>query len=407
MSACPLGIDIPGFIRRLREGRVQEAYGIIRRDNVLPGICGRICSAPCEDSCILNEEGAPIGIRMLERYAADNGRPRNRREPVVRKGKKIAVIGSGPAGLSAAAELAQLGYQVTVFESFDQPGGILRYGIPEFRIPTRVLDSEIDEIRALGVTFETNCCVGWTKTLEEIKKEGHVAIVLALGAGVPKFMDLPGTELGGVYYAEEFLLRVNQLRPRTLNPEGMSFPLGQKVVVIGSGNTALDSARTARRLGKDVTLVFRRTIDDMRVREEERRYAQQEGVAIEPLLKPLEILPSQDNFVVGLKCLRMDYADVNSDGRWSLIPVPDSEFVLEADAVVIAVGHEPNSALKKISKRLKLNPDGTLRIDEQTGLTSLKGVYAAGNVVTHAGPVVEAMASGRAVARKIHKKLMG
>ncbi|MCA9402720.1 MAG: NAD(P)-dependent oxidoreductase [Candidatus Omnitrophica bacterium] len=407
VAACPLGIDIPGFVRRLREGRVQEAYEIIRRDNVLPGICGRICSAPCEKSCILNEEGAPIGIRLLERYAADHGRPRTRRDPAVRKGKKIAVIGSGPAGLSAAAELAQRGYQVTVYESFDQPGGVLRYGIPEFRVPTRVLDGEIEEIRALGVSFETNCYVGWTKSLEEIKKEGHVAVVLALGAGVPKFMDLPGTHLGGVYYGEEFLLRINQLRPRTPNLDGISFPLGQKIVVIGSGNTALDCARTARRLGKDVTLVFRRSIDDMRVREEERKYAEQEGVVIEPLIKPLEILPSQDNYVDGLKCMRIDYADVTSDGRWSLIPVPDSEFVMEADAVVIAIGHEPNTALKRISKRLKFNEDGTLKVDADTGMTSLKGVYAAGNVVTNAGPVVEAIASGRIVAQQIHKTLMG
>lgn len=325
----------------------------------------------------------------------------------MRKGKKIAVIGSGPAGLSAAAELAQRGYQVTVYESFDQPGGVLRYGIPEFRVPTRVLDGEIEEIRALGVSFETNCYVGWTKSLEEIKKEGHVAVILALGAGVPKFMDLPGTHLGGVYYGEEFLLRINQLRPRAPSLEGMSFPLGQKVVVIGSGNTALDCARIARRLGRDVTLVFRRSIDDIRVHEEERKYAEQEGVVIEPLIKPLEILPSQDNYVDGLKCMRIDYADVTSDGRWSLIPVPDSEFVMEADAVVIAIGHEPNTTLKKISKRLKFNEDGTLRVDADTGMTSLKGVYAAGNVVTNAGPVVEAIASGRAVAQQIHKNLMG
>ncbi|MBZ0166828.1 MAG: NAD(P)-dependent oxidoreductase [Candidatus Omnitrophica bacterium] len=407
-KSCPLGIDIPGFIRRLREGRVAEAYGIIRENNILPAICGRVCSAPCEVTCILNDEDAPIGIRMLERYASDHGRVRTaRKETLRRKGKRIAVVGSGPAGLSVAAELAVKGYQVRIFESFDQPGGVLRYGIPEFRIPTKVLEYEVDEIRALGVEIETNCCVGWTKSIEEIKKEGFVAVVLALGAGIPKFMDLPGTNLGGVYYGEEFLMRLNQRRPNALSAEDVSFPLGPKVVVIGSGNTALDCARAARRLNKDVTLVFRRTIDEMRVRDEERRFGEQEGVAIEPLVKPLEILPSQDNFVDGIKCMRMDYADVKSDGTWTLIPVPDSEFVLEADTVVIAIGHHPNSVIKKINKRLKVNEDGSVKVDEQTGQTSIKGVYAAGNVVTNAGPVVEAIASGRDIARKIHKVLMG
>ncbi len=240
VNACPIGINIPGFIRRLREGNVGGAYELIREQNPLPSICGRICLAPCELACILNEEKNPIGIRALERYAADN-RSRSGRKEASNRGMKIAIVGSGPAGLSAAAVLAQKGYQVRIFESMDQPGGVLRYGIPEFRIPNKILEAEINEIKALGVEIETNCMIGNTKTMDDLKTEGYVAILLAMGAGIPKFMEVPGSHLGGVYYGEEFLMRINQKR-------STQFPLGNKIVVIGSGNTALDCARVAVRL---------------------------------------------------------------------------------------------------------------------------------------------------------------
>ncbi len=383
----------------MREGNVGGAYELIREQNPLPSICGRICLAPCELACILNEEKNPIGIRALERYAADN-RSRSGRKEAANRGMKIAIVGSGPAGLSAAAVLAQKGYQVRIFESMDQPGGVLRYGIPEFRIPNKILEAEINEIKALGVEIETNCMIGNTKTMDDLKTEGYVSILLAMGAGIPKFMEVPGSHLGGVYYGEEFLMRINQKR-------STQFPLGNKIVVIGSGNTALDCARVAVRLQKQVTLIFRRTIDELYMRDEEKTLGMEEGIHFEPLVKPMEILPTQDNFVSGIKCVRMDYADEDSNGTWSLAAVPDSEFTIEADSVIIAVGHLPNSNIIKKYKNIKLNDDSSVKINESTHMTNTKSIFAAGNVVTNAGPVVEAIASGKAAAEQIHKHLVG
>ena len=403
MQGCPLGINIPGFIRQLRENNVAGAYQTIKDKNPLPSICGRICSAPCEAACVLNDESSPIGIRALERFAADYGKSKVTRQQ--RKGKKIAIIGSGPAGLTAAYELAQKGYQVTIFEALDHPGGVLRYGIPEFRIPKKFLDQEINEIKMLGVEIQTNFYIGQTKTIQELKDEGFCAILLAMGAGIPKFMDLPGHSLGGVYYGEEFLMRVNLTKPGLFSRNTPNFPLGQKVAVIGSGNTALDCARTAVRFGCDVSLIFRRTEEDMRVRREEKEFAKQEGIKLEPLIRPIEIMADQDNFVGGLKCERMDFADDGVSEEWRLLPVPESDFIMEVDTVIIAIGHQPNSLLNKLMPDLILDDDGTIQIDEETYLTSIPDVFAAGNVVTNAGPVVSAIASGKAAAEKIYQAL--
>ncbi len=403
MKACPLGIDIPRFIRFLREGDVINAYAKISEQNSLSSICGRICSAPCEKACILKEEGAPpIGIRALERYATDFGCSKiakRRPEPLGRK--KVAVVGSGPAGLAAATELAQRGYPVTVFESFDKPGGILRYGIPEFRIPRQVLDAEINRIKALGVKMEMNFLVGHTATLEELRRQDFAAIVLATGAGVPKFRDLPGANLGGVYYGEEFLMRVNRARKTLFSRKLDKLPLGMRVAVIGSGNTALDCARCAVRLGREVTLIFRRTEEDMRVRQDESIYAKEEGVHFEPLVSPVEILADANHFVGGIKCRRMDFADADGSGQWKIMPVPGSEFVIDADTVVIATGHKPNSLVNREIADLAVNEDGTIKVEDRTGRTSIPGVFAAGNVRTNAGPVVEAIASGKQVAQEV------
>jgi len=402
MAHCPLGIAIPRFIRYLREGDVANAYQVIKEANWLPAVCGRICSAPCEAACVLNEEKAPIGIRALERYASDNGRARPIKAKE-HKGKKIAVVGSGPAGLTAAAQLAQKGFQVTIFESLDRPGGILRYGIPEFRIPRKVLDQEINEIKALGVDIQTNIFIGQTITLDELKKDGYEAILLAMGAGIPKFMELRGAHLGGVYYGEEFLMRVNLTKSAPFGRNQSNFIVGKKVVVIGSGNTALDCARCARRLGGEVTLIFRRTEEEMYVRAEERDLAKEEGIHFEPLAKPVEILADQNHFVAGLKCVRMDYADAGGNNQWQLEPVPDSEFIIDVDTVVIAIGHRPNSLVSKLSSKLALNKDGTIKVDQTTFMTSVSGIFACGNVMTNAGPVVEAMASGKKAARGIEQ----
>ncbi len=402
MTGCPIGIDIPGFIRLLREGNVAGAYEKIKEQNCLPSVCGRICSAPCELACVLTDEDAPIGIRALERYAADFGRPRFYRwDKMICKGKKIAIVGSGPAGLAAASELAQKGFQVTVFDALDRPGGVLRYGIPEFRIPKKNLDYEINEIKALGVLIETNFFVGQTATIDDLFNEGFVAILLATGAGVPKFMDLPGSHLGMVYYGEEFLMRVNQEKSGIFSKNNPSFALGKKIAVIGSGNTALDCARAALRFGREVRLVFRRTEEEMRVRNDVRLYGKEEGIIFEPLVKPVEILANQNNFVDGLKCVRMDFADPDETGQWQLIPVPDSKFVLDVDTVIIAIGHHPNVVLKKFTTNLKVNKEGAVKINEETTMTSIKGVFATGNVVTNAGPVVEAIAAGKKSAEQM------
>jgi glutamate synthase (NADPH/NADH) small chain len=407
VKACPLGIDIPRFIRFLREGDAANAYAKIREQNSLSSICGRICSAPCEKACILKDEGVPpIGIRALERYATDYGRTRPaRRLSDHSSRKKVAVVGSGPAGLAAAVELAQRGYQVTVFESFDKAGGILRYGIPEFRIPKRILDAEIAEVKSAGIKMEMNFLVGHTATLEELRNQDFAAILLATGAGVPKFRDLPGANLGGVYYGEEFLMRVNRATGTMFSRKLDKLPLGQKIAVIGAGNTALDCARSAVRLGKEVTLIFRRTEEDMRVRKDERLYAKEEGVHFEPLVKPVEILGNANHFVDGLKCVRMDFADPDGSGQWQITPVPGSEFFIEADTVVIATGHKPNSLLNQDVAELAVNEDGTIKVKDEGGMTSVPGVFVAGNVQTNAGPVVKAIASGKKVATAIDSYL--
>lgn len=404
MRGCPLGINIPGFIRSLREGDAGAALVKIREENWLPLICGRICTAPCEAACVLTEEGAPIGIRALERYAADFGKLRLSRQPAfVRQGKRIAVVGAGPAGLTAAAGLAAKGYQPTVFESLDKPGGILRYGIPEFRIPKKVLDTEMEHIKALGVGIQTNCHIGQTIGFDELFAKGFAAVLLATGAGIPKFMEIHGTSLGGVYYGEEFLMRLNFRKAALFTPQHLNFFLGQRVAVIGSGNTALDCARAALRLGRQVSLIFRGTEEDMRVRPEERAYGKQEGIHFESLVRPVEILGNEQDFVRGLKCVRLDFADTEATGDWQLIPVPDSEFVLDTETVIIAAGHQPNALVGNAEVRslLKLNEDGTIWFDAQSGLTSMPKVFACGNVVSNAGAVVEAMASGKKAAEYI------
>jgi len=402
-AGCPLGINIPKFIRMLREGNVSSAYETIKESNPLPSICGRICSAPCEAACVLTDENAPIGIRALERFASDFGRARHA-ERMVRKGKKVAIVGSGPAGLAAASELSQKGFQVTIFESLDKPGGVLRYGIPSFRVSPKTLEMEIQDIQALGVEIKTNFFIGRTVTIEDLKQDGFAAILLATGAGVPKFMELPGANLGAVYYGEEFLMRINMMRRGLFVSNKPRFAIGQKIAVIGSGNTALDCARAALRLERDVKLIFRRTEEDMRVRAEELQFAKEEGLGIEPLVRPIEILADQRNFVGGLKCVRMDYAATEEMNKWELETLPDSDFILDVDTVIIAIGHQPNAVLAQFIPGLKLTEEGLIQTDSQN-MTTVKGVFAAGNVVTNAGPIVEAIVSGKRAAGDVEQYL--
>jgi glutamate synthase (NADPH/NADH) small chain len=408
IEGCPLGIDIPGFIRLLREGKLTAAYEKIKEKNVLPSVCGRICSAQCEVKCVLNREKAPIAIRALESYVADFGRSKFfKKTPQDLRGQPVAVVGAGPAGLVAAAELAKKGYKPVVFEALNKPGGVLRYGVPDFRISKKVLDGEINEIKALGVDIKTNFYVGQTATIDELLQQGFGAVLLATGAGIPRLLDIPGMNLGGVYYGEEFLMRVNLMKGGIFSRYIPTFHIGERVVVIGSGNTALDCARSAVRFGRDVTLMFRRTEDDMRVHPQERTYGKEEGVRLEPLVRPVEILASRTNTVRGLKCIRMDYADLHDNGTWEMVPLPHSEFVMDVDTVIIAIGHQPNSYLTRSHPSLKTQENQTITVDPETSMTTLKGVFAAGNAVTNAGPVINAILGGKKVAERIDHYLQG
>ncbi len=363
-----------------------------------------MCTAPCEIAGLRSDQDDPPGIRALERFAADFGKPRFAvPKSQTRAGRKVAVVGSGPAGLSAAATLAQKGYRVTVLEAFDQPGGVLRYGIPTFRLPAKVLDDEIQEIKLLGVEIRTNCYAGKSINLTDLTTQGFEAILLATGAGIPQLQDLPGTNLGGVYYGEEFLLRLNQARRQ--REKDIDLRLGARVVVLGSEYLALDCARAALRLGKQVTWVSPEALEDKKVIPEESIYAAQEGVAIEALVNPLRIVGNDRHFACAVKCVRLDYADTRATGHWELTSVPNSDFVLEADSVIIAMGHEPNSLIKRDVPQLKVNDDGTIWTDPNDSTTSLKGIFACGNVVTNSGALVEAIVSGKKAAADIEKYL--
>lgn len=362
-------------------------------------ICGRLCPAPCERACVFYEDGAPISIRGLERFASDFGQIKVTKSSYpTPRGKKVAVAGSGPAGLTVAAILAQKGYQVTVFESLNEVGGILRYGIPEFRFPKKVLDAEIAWLKSLGVNFKTNFLVGPSMKVSDFLTSGFSAVFLATGAGTVKFLDIPGTSLGGVMYADEFLMRLqlfSSADPRTRAAN----QIGYQVVVLGRGYAALDAARAARRMNRQVTVLFAHSEDDFGVRVEEKEYSKEENIQLEPLVKPLEILADENDFARGVKCLRLDFADPTNSGQWQLVEVPDSEFIVDADSVILANGHTPSTALLcQAENDLKINQDGSVWVGESDFMTSLKGVFAEGNVVTGPNSIVQTIAASQKVA---------
>jgi glutamate synthase (NADPH/NADH) small chain len=401
VSACPLGVDIPGFIRLLREGEASAALKKIREKNPLPGICGRICHAPCETACVLNEENGAIGIRLLERYAYDWGR---KKMGAVRKtpssGKKVAVVGSGPAGLMAAVCLVEQGHRVSVFESLPEPGGMLRYGIPEYRLPRDILDDEVALIRQMGVEIKTSWHIAEGSMIHRFWEEGYAAVLLALGAGSPKPISLPGAHCGGVYYGEE-LSWMLQGAKRYSDLYSESLPLGRKIVVFGSHMAALDAARSCVRLNREVLMIFPETQEDLPLPLEEREYAKEEGVRMEGLVMPVEILANDRHCVEGIRCVRMDYADPDYTDHWQLIPVPDSDFVIETDTVI----WKEDSAVPVVfwgdGAVLRRNPDGSMWSDEATSMTSQAGVFLAGDCAGAEKHVVAAMGSGKRAAAQI------
>lgn len=403
---CPLGVDIPSFIRMVREGDSVGALAKIREENDLPAICGRVCLAPCERaSCAQAADQAGVSIRALERYASDHGRARFAAKNVgIRTGKKVAVIGSGPAGLTAASRLAKAGLKVTVHEILPLLGGTLRYGLPEFRLPKNVLDAEIEEIRCLGVEFKTNFSVGQSMKVDQFLREGYSAVLLTVGKNSLGLLDIPGADLGGVYYSQEILLSANTYFEDQFKKNPLP-RIGDKVVVIGSENAALDCSRVCLRLGREVTLVFPGTPEDLKIYPDDLEHAKEEGLKIEALTKPLNILADAKNFAAGVQCVRMDFADAGESGKWELKPVPASEHLIEAQTIILASGFKTNSAPLTLGTQLQLNDNGSIKIHPETSLTSIPHLYAAGDAVQGASSLVEVMASGKRAAAAIVKSL--
>ncbi len=408
-KGCPVEIDIPAFIKLIAAGKPVEALGKIKEKNNLPAICGRVCPQEnqCEYACILNKKGVAINIGALERYAADNGGTLSRqtidRSPqTVAQGlsTKVAVVGSGPAGLTAAADLVRMGYAVTLFESLHLPGGVLMYGIPEFRLPKEIVSAEVDYIKSLGVKLENNVLIGKTYTIDELFKEDFKAIFIGAGAGLPQFLGIPGENLGRVYSANEFLTRINLMKGYLFSEYATPINIGQKVCVIGAGNVAFDCARVSIRLKKDVVLVYRRTESEMPARKEEIDNAKEEGLKFSLLTQPLEIISDQQGFVNGLKCIKMELGEPDSSGRRRPVPIKNSEFIFDCDTVIVAIGQNPNPLIAQSAPNLKTNEDGTIWVDENF-MTSIPGVFAGGDITTGADTVISAMGAGKKAAKLI------
>jgi glutamate synthase (NADPH) small chain len=409
VEGCPVEVDIPGFIRAIQDDDLPTAAKILKDKNSLPAICGRVCpqETQCEQLCMLGAHDRPVAVGALERFVADW---EARHEPVAPaieapKGKRVAIIGSGPGGLTCAGDLGKQGYDVTVFEAFHEPGGVLLYGIPEFRLPKAIVAREVDYVRSLGVNMRTNMVIGKVHTIEELMKDGYGAVFIAVGAGAPAFLGLSGENLIGVYSASEFLTRVNLMKAYRKEYDTPVI-VGERVAVIGAGNVAMDAARTALRLGaKEVNIVYRRSAKEVPARAEEVKHAEQEGVIFQFLTNPTRILGDDKNSVVGLECLRMELGEPDDSGRRRPIAIEGSEFEIACDMVIPALGNVANPLLTSSTEGLVLNKWGNITVDPATCATSIPGVYAGGDIVTGSATVIEAMGAGRQAARAIHAYL--
>ena len=411
IEGCPIGIDIPSFINLILQGKRKESLQKIKEKNNLPAICGRVCPQEdqCEKVCVLSPKGIPINIGALERYAADyelNRVSDEHRKPNNENRKKVVVVGSGPAGLTAAADLAKIGYQVLLFESLHIAGGVLTYGIPEFRLPKLIVKNELGYIKSLGVELHTNVLVGRTFSITDLFDQGILAIFIAVGAGLPQFLGIPGENLGRVYSANEFLTRINLMKAYQFPEYATPINIGNKVAVIGGGNVAFDCARVAIRLGKDTYLVYRRTEKEMPARQEEVQNAKAEGLKFRLLTQPVKILEDKDGFARGLECIEMELGSPDSSGRRRPVPIKDSNFVLDVDTVIVAIGQKPNPLIGKVTPDLKINPNGTVWVDENL-MTSIPGVFAGGDIITGADTVISAMGAGKKAAVQIDKYIRG
>ena len=404
VTGCPVNVPIPDFIDRLKAGDAAGAYEIIRTQNALPAICGRVCpqESQCESKCVRGIKGESVAIGRLERFAADTAMAQGAM-PVIPKpdtGKKAAVIGSGPAGLTCAGELRKAGWEVTVYEALHTAGGVLKYGIPEFRLPKALVSREISTLEDMGVKIVTNAVVGKAMTVDELLAEGNDAVFISSGAGLPNFQKIPGESLCGVYSANEFLTRINLMKAYTFPEHDTPVKVGERVAVIGGGNVAMDAARCAKRLGADVTIVYRRSEAEMPARKEEIHHARQEGIHFRMLTGPLSIEGDGNGFVKGMKCIEMELGEPDEKGRRRPVPIQGSEFELPVETVIVAIGNSPNPLIKKTTPDLPTQKWGGIITDEM-GRTGKKDVYAGGDAVTGAATVILAMGAGKKAAAAI------
>ena len=412
VQGCPVSINIPGFVEKVKEGDFAAAYQVISESSALPAVCGRVCpqESQCEGKCIRGIKGEAVSIGKLERFVADWARENNIR-PVgaaEKKGKKVAVIGSGPAGLTCAGDLAKMGYDVTIFEALHEAGGVLVYGIPEFRLPKEnVVKKEIENVLSLGVKIETNVIVGKSVTIDELlNEEGYSAVFIGSGAGLPKFMGIPGENANGVFSANEYLTRSNLMKAFQAD-SATPIMESKKVAVVGGGNVAMDAARTALRLGAEVHIVYRRSEEELPARVEEVHHAKQEGIIFDLLTNPVEILEDEKGWVKGMKCVRMELGEPDASGRRRPVEIPGSEFTLELDTVIMALGTSPNPLISSTTEGLETNKRKCIVASEENGRTSKAAVFAGGDAVTGAATVILAMGAGKAGAKGIDEYLSG
>ena len=408
VEGCPVSINIPGFISELKEGNIEKAYQVISESSALPAVCGRVCpqETQCEGVCIRGKKGEAVSIGKLERYVADWARENGiKPQPAAEKnGHKVAVIGAGPAGLTCAGDLARLGYDVTIFEALHKAGGVLSYGIPEFRLPkSAVVDKEVENVKNLGVKIETDVVIGKATTIDELMdEEGYDAVFIGSGAGLPMFMGIPGENANGVFSANEYLTR-NNLMKAYRDDYATPIHIGKKVAVVGGGNVAMDAARTALRLGADVHIIYRRSEEELPARREEVHHAKEEGVIFDLLCNPVEILVNEDGWVSGIRCIRMELGEPDASGRRRPVAIPGSEFEVEVDTVIMSLGTSPNPLISSTTAGLDTNKHKCIVANEENGQTTREGVFAGGDAVTGAATVILAMGAGKAAAKGIHE----
>ncbi len=406
VKGCPVQINIPGFIAKIKENDMEGAYQVLSMQTSLPAVCGRVCpqETQCESKCVRGIKTEPVGIGRLERYVADyhNAHCDQKPVPAEPNGHRVAVIGAGPAGLTCAGDLAKRGYEVTVFEALHVAGGVLVYGIPEFRLPKSIVAKEIENLKALGVKVLTNMVIGKVLSIDELFEDGFEAVFIGTGAGLPRFMNIPGENYNGVYSANEFLTRTNLMKAYDKEHSDTPIQNAKKVAVVGGGNVAMDAARCAKRLGaEEVYIVYRRSEEEMPARKEEVEHAKEEGIIFKTLNNPVEILGDDNDFVNGMKCIEMELGSPDESGRRRPVPKEGSEYILDVDCVIMSIGTSPNPLIRSTTKGLQTNSHGCILTQDETGLTSREGVYAGGDAVTGAATVILAMGAGKNAAQAI------